>query len=234
MQQVDDKPPHMLTNIGLHEASVQIPLMEMPGSRACLLVYTDYKPARSVQFSPTNLTSSPLEVQAFKILPILPFLLSMIQHQLSSCQSPMFPLQNPMSPLQCLMQADSRFVNLNQIYKFEPVLMINPTPFIDSNSTVHQSSHTYWMSGKEEDLQVLHEAHQSVHNLAHHFILQLEHHQAHQWANNLSHHLAHSLAHHLGHHLAHNLAQHLSNCLAYHLAYHLEHHSRQFHSQRCS
>ena len=144
MQQVDDKPPHMLTNIGLHEASVQIPLMEMPGSMACLLVYTDYKPARSVQFSPTNLTSSPVDVQAFKILPILPFLLSMIQHQLSSCQSPMFPLQNPMSPLQCLMQADSRFVNLNQIYRFEPVLMINPTPFIDSNSTVHQSSHTYW------------------------------------------------------------------------------------------
>ena len=91
LQQVDDKPPHMLTNIGLHEASVQIPLMEMARSRACLLVYTDDKPA---QFSPTNLTSSPTDVQAFKIISILPLPLSMIQQQLSSCQSPMFPGHN--------------------------------------------------------------------------------------------------------------------------------------------
>ena len=120
----------------------------------------------------------------------------MIQQQLSSRQSPMFPGHNPMSPLQCLMQADSKFVNLTQIYKVEPVLMINPTPFIESNSTVHQSPQSNWK--EKEDLQVLHEAHHSVHNLAHHFTLQLEHHQAQQWAHNLSHYLAQSLAHNLG------------------------------------
>ena len=151
----------------------------------------------------------------------------MIQQQLSSRQSPMFPGHNPMSPLQCLMQADSKFVNLNQIYKVEPVLMINPTPFIESSSTVHQSPQSNWK--EKEDLQVLHEAHHSVHNLAHHFTLQLEHHQAQQWAHNLSHYLAQSLAHNLGHHLAHHLAQNLAHHLAHHLsnrlAHHLENHS---------